>query len=314
MAFSLVFLPLGGRFSLLLGVSLSSSHFSPVARPNTNPLYDLVTPVATSLMLFRPTLNTHSWWYFLSLYPDPSFRDLLCGIISYGARVGYAGPPVHSVWPNLWSATSSPEVITGSVAEELVLGHVLPLPSEPPGHLPFVSSPLGLVPKPNGGWRRIHHLSAPPGFSVNDFVDPAFAALQFTKFDDIVASVSRFGCCSLIVKRDLKDAFCHIPLLPLDLWLFGFFWDQFYPELCLPFGLRTAPFIFNLFAEGVHWCCKSLFRDGGHDIFELHHYLNDFVFVFPPSSPNSAPVVSCFERLLVELGFLLNVFKSSEDM
>ena len=284
--------------------------FVPAGRPNTPPLFELVTPVPVSLMLYRPSLFYDTWWFFLSSYPDPVFRELLCGVITFGARVSYVGPPKHIVLPNLVSATSSPEIITGVVASELAAGRLLPLPSEPQLSLPFVSSPLCLVPKPNGRWQRIHHLSAPSGSSVNDFVDPTFAALQFVRFDEVVASVTQMGRGSFLVKRDLKDAFRHVPLSPLDLWLFGFCWDRFYIELCLPFGLRTAPFIFNLFAEGVHWCCESLFPDGGRGVFTLHHYLDDFVFVFPPHCPYTEMVISRFERLLIELGVVLNQPKS----
>ena len=56
-----------------------------------------------------------------------------------------------------------------------------------------------------------------------------------------------------MVKRDLADAFRYIPIHPSDWWLMGFEWrGTLYHELFLPFGLRTAPRIFNYFAEGLH--------------------------------------------------------------
>src|SRR5437773_2779265 len=51
-----------------------------------------------------------------------------------------------------------------------------------------------------------------------------------------------------------------IPVSPFDYWLFIFEWDgKLYIDLFLPFGLRTAPFIFNLFSEGLHWISEWVF-------------------------------------------------------
>ena len=45
---------------------------------------------------------------------------------------------------------------------------------------PFISSPLGLVPKHDGGFRKIHHLSYPSGDSVNDYVADEASSLSYT--------------------------------------------------------------------------------------------------------------------------------------
>ena len=50
-------------------------------------------------------------------------------------------------------------------------GHILGPFDNPP--LPNLwCSGLGTVPKHDGGWRIIYHLSAPPGISINDFIAP----------------------------------------------------------------------------------------------------------------------------------------------
>ena len=45
-------------------------------------------------------------------------------------------------------------------------------------------------------------------------------------------------------------------------------------------------------------------------MFHLHHYLDDFIFVFPTSCLQPGAIISCFEQLLVELGVVLNAPKS----
>ena len=47
----------------------------------------------------------------------------------------------------------------------------------------------------------------------------------------------------------------------------------------LSFGLRSAPYIFNLFAEALHWILQR------HIPARIRHYLDDFLQIFHPSSP-----------------------------
>jgi len=91
---------------------------------------------------------------------------------------------------------------------------------------------------------------------------------------DLIAS----GPGSLMVKLDLEQAFCHIPIRPADWHLLGFTWeDQFYYDIIFSFGLRSAPYIFNLFAEALHWIL-----DRHLPARVVRHYLNDFLKIFAP--------------------------------
>src|SRR5213075_373000 len=161
---------------------------------------------------------------------------------------------------------------------ELALGRIRPVHVLPQF---YVISPLGAVPKiSNGiqtGWRRIHDLSFPAGSSVNDGIPPAYASLLYQTIDDAITLISRSGRDATLRKRDFKDAFRAIPLSPLDYWLFYFEWNgALYVDIFLPFGLRTSPFLFNLFAEGFHWIMEHVFSRS------LIHYLDDFLFVNEP--------------------------------
>jgi hypothetical protein len=63
---------------------------------------------------------------------------------------------------------------------------------------------------------------------------------------------------------------------PNNQWLLGFSWKgQHYRETCLPFGLATAPLIFNLFGEGFHWILESWL------LWTVLHYLDDFIRIIP---------------------------------
>ena len=64
--------------------------------------------------------------------------------------------------------------------------------------------------------------------------------------------------------------------------------DVYYKECCLPFGLGTTPFLFNLFAEGFHWILQSHIP-----IDFIFHYLDDFIFALPPSQISPGHI-QCF--------------------
>ena len=58
-------------------------------------------------------------------------------------------------------------------------------------------------------------------------------------------------------------------------WVWG---DKLYVDSVLPFGLRSAPAIFNAVAEGLSFVIRS--RGVGW----LRNYLDDFIIVGPPGS------------------------------
>jgi hypothetical protein len=215
--------------------------------------------------------NIHSWETLLSQYPGP-LPLTLAGILQYGCQIGYQGPQQLVLSKNLKSSMLHPSTIKAKLLDDLQLGRVLSTSSD----FPFISSPLGLVPKGDGGFRRIHHLSHPRGTSVNDFIPDDASKISYTSIKDIYAAILDAGRHCTIIKKDIADAFRNIPIAIDNQWLLGFEWEkQFYKEACLPFGLATAPFLFNLFAEGFHWMLQSWLR------WTVLHYLDDFIRVIP---------------------------------
>lgn len=77
--------------------------------------------------------------------------------------------------------------------------------------------------------------------------------MRYTRFQDILQMVIRAERGSVILKRDVKDAFRNVPVAPHQQWLLDFMRKKRdYKETCRSFGLSMAPFIFNLFGEGLH--------------------------------------------------------------
>lgn len=140
----------------------------------------------------------------LSNHPDNAFVKQLINDLCQGCFIGYKGPQFSYCANNLVSAYQHPTIIDATLAKECQLGHILGpfhyslLPS-------FRTSGLGLVPKHDGGWRIIYHLSAPPYISINDFIDPDDYSLSNCTIDDAYDFINQMDPGTLLSKIDLKD-------------------------------------------------------------------------------------------------------------
>jgi hypothetical protein len=252
--------------------------------------FPLTAPCAPHLTCRGP-LKAVGWALYLRNHPDQSYVNSLLAIITFGAKLGYTGPDQLIISDNLASALLQPDDITSEIDKRIALLQIRRIDTLPSK---YICSPLGLTPKSDGGWRRIQHLSHPPGHSVrvNDHIPRQWGSLVYTQFDEAVATVLRAGPHCLLVKRDLTDAFRHIPVHTDDWWLLGFRWGEaFYQDLFLPFGLRTPPAIFDLFATVLEWIAR-----GEVQLPHAQHYLDDFLMVIPaggdaqPQPPLKPPV------------------------
>ena len=215
----------------------------------------------------------------LSSHPDKTFVRQLINDLQHGCSIGYTGLQFAHLAKKLPSAFQQPSVIDATLQKECEAGRILgPFPTPP---LPnFRTSGLGLVPKHDGGWRIIYHLSAPTTHSINYFIDPLMYSLSYCSIDDAYTIINKLGPGTLLSKIDLKDAFRLIPVRPTDWNLLGIHWQQnYYIDTCLPFGLRSAPYLFNRFSSALHWILEH-----NYGVQHLLHYLDDFFTVGPADS------------------------------
>lgn len=83
-------------------------------------------------------------------YPGPLGIHLAM-ILRFGAEIGYKGPQnVLILLENLVLAMENPFIIDNKLAEDIQLCQVVSVPTS---ITPFISSPLGLVPKYDGSFR-----------------------------------------------------------------------------------------------------------------------------------------------------------------
>ena len=213
------------------------------------------------LQLQQPSLSTPidvlSLELELSSHPDRAFVTTLIHALKYGTCIGYNGPPKSRVSRNLISAHQHPDVISANLQKEIKLGRVAgPFPSAP---LPnFQCHPVGVVPKKHSSdWCTIYHLSYPEGDSINYYIPKDPYSLQYVQVDNAIRILKALGPGAFMSKTDLKSPFHLIRIHPSDWNLVGIYWQsQYYVYLYLPFGLRSAPYIFNHLSDALEWILK----------------------------------------------------------
>ena len=266
----------------------------PAPRPNTSIHFEVFDPSLPPLRDSASPFIASAWKTLLQRYPG-NLGTVCSGILTYGCRLGCTTQPRYRRTPN--HRIEEPSLITQKLSEDLLCRRVQL------STVPVIVSPLGLVPKHDGGWRRIHDLSYPPGRSVNESIPDSASAIQYTSMDNILDLIRTSGQGCYIIKRDIKDAFRNIPVAPADRPLLAFSWDsKTYMECCLPFGLTTAPFIFNLFAEGLNWLLTAYLP-----VASIVHYLDDFISIFPSSVGGVSKALTAFNTVYVPLTDTLGI-------
>lgn len=221
-----------------------------LTRPNTSILFHLVDASKSKLSPSPSPFIINAWSTLLIPYLNQTLRIHLVMLLRFGCLIGYERPDAFISSKILPSALIQPDVIDKNIARDLALSRITQV-NPPTDH--SISSPLGLVPKHDRGFRKIHHLSYPHGSLVNDFIAFKSSTLSYSLLRNVFEKIVVAGKGIVLIKRDIKDAFCNIPVAPHIQWLLGFQWKGIhYKETCLPFSLSTAPFIFNLFAEAFH--------------------------------------------------------------
>ena len=156
-----------------------------------------------------------------------------------------------------------------------------------------------VIPKNNqpDKWRLITDLSYPSGSSVNDGIPSELCSLTYVTIDDAILNILQSGRHTLLAKIDIKSAFRLLPVHPTDCHLLGMTWkDRIYIDHCIPFGLRSAPKLFNILADFLAWTAQNT------GVSYLIHYLDDYLTMRPPASTVCQNNLNIFLSLCAELG------------
>ena len=179
-------------------------YLSALPRPNIAIRFRLAD--ASKLLLTNPPSPLRSSvWVDLLLKYLGVLRIHLPMILRFGAELGYEGPlDAFILLNNLASALKDPPIIDKKLTKDLALGQVVEV--EKPTPL-FTSSHLSLVPKHNRGWRKILHFLHLRGELVNDHIPDGEKKLRYMRFHEVLELVIQARRDSIILKRNMKDAF-----------------------------------------------------------------------------------------------------------
>ena len=203
-------------------------------------------PSPLSLDLLRTYLHRH---------PDTQYA-------AYGFHIGFSRISVnlHNAPRNHPSSLKRPEVVMNHIQEWRTGRLTGPIPQVLTTQIHI--SPIGLVPKPHSDkWCLIVDLSSPWDHSINDGIS---SSLQYASIDNTVDIIIHLGCGTLLVKLDVANAYCIMPVHPDDQPLLGIQWcGNTFVDRSLPFGLRSSPKMFNAVADLLTWSlhCEGIQYD-----------------------------------------------------
>ena len=209
----------------------------------------------------------------LTSHPDRHKVDYVLNGLRFGFHLGFQPHlcKLKSAASNCPSANEHPAVIDEYLNKEVCLGRVFGPTHAPPLQNLHVSR-FGVIPKKGNAWRLILDLSFPVEHSVNDGIDKDDFTFQYCTVKHAINLIIKAGKGALMGKVDIKSAYRIIPVNPSDRYLLGMHWKgKYYVDLTLPFGLRSAPGIFNNVADLFEWMLIH-----NWSVEDLLHYLDDY--------------------------------------
>ncbi len=91
-------------------------------------------------------------------------------------------------------------------------------------------------------------------------------------FELMIRILLKLGPNCFMAKTDVQSAFRNIPVHPDDWELLGMKWRGLYFfDRVLPFGLRSAPYIFNMLSDALEWILINKLG-----VSNVLHILDDF--------------------------------------
>lgn len=150
---------------------------------------------------------------YLAKYPNrENALELLEGF-QFGFRLCDEGPRRPYNCNNLKFLKLLTTEAIQLVNKEINMGRVAgPFPYSPLHNLRL--SLIGMVPKKDGTFRLIHHLSHPAGDSVNDYIDHKYCSVRYTPFEEALEMLEKLSSGALMAC--LLSAVRLLPVHPSD--------------------------------------------------------------------------------------------------
>ena len=248
-----------------------------------------------------------AWQSLLADHPHQALVQFFIYRILNGFRIGFSHLKFNlkRARKNMESAYAHKEVVDNYLQEELSKGRVAgPFTHSlvPHGQI----SRFGVILKHHkpDSWRLIIDLSHPHDHSINDGIPPSLCSIRYITIDDAINQILSLGRGTMMAKIDIKSAFRLLPVHPAVRHLLMMNWNNsVYIDLCIPFGLRSAPKLFNVAADLLQWIVEH------NGVTPLLHYLDDFLTLGPSQSDACHHNLSTLKHLCHSLGVPLALEK-----
>jgi len=256
-------------------------------------------PLDSRLSRVHTPLNVDAWKRRLDTHPDKDYARYILSGIEKGFRIGLANSqPLKSATKNMLCAYQHTEIVEEYLYKEVEAGNILgPFPTHLAAQIHI--NRIGVIPKKHqpGKWRLITDLSYPENKSINDNIPSNLCSLKYVTVTQVASRAVSLGKGALLAKIDIKSAYRLIPIVPQDRVFLGLKWKEaIFVDGMLPFGLCSAPKIFNAVADALEWCIS---KEGVENIF---HYLDDYIIIGPPDSEQCALDLCRLKQVCNDLG------------
>ena len=181
-------------------------------------------------------------------YPKKSDATFLSDGFQSGFKLNFEGPRLPIDCNNLKSIKDNPEIAKDKILHDVKLGRIAG---------PFTTKPISYM----HCYRLITYISHPPGLSVNEHIDNAFASVKYSN----VTMIKTYGTgCT----TDIKSTLRLLPCYPGAFDLLGFkFQNEYFIDKMAPMGLRTSCCDWKKLATFLNWL-----------LMERSGYVDDFFF------------------------------------
>lgn len=267
-------------------------------------------------------MNPDVWDHYLREHPDRILVKNFVRGLKEGFPIGFTGPRTTFESPPREHTNEELVMIRREFDREVQLGRMAgpfsSLPTTGPYKNFHRTNPTFIIPKRDPSkFRRIEHLSFPPGESVNDFIRKEDFPVDYTSVEKMTEVILKRDEGTFVSNVDIKDAYRHIPLNPADCPLFCFEVNgDFYLQLRMGFGGRSFCSIFDTASELTAWILLHHTEIPGYEgsgIKDVEAILDDFTcFHSDLASENTTLRLLEYHRVLSifdDLGFPLATHK-----
>lgn len=238
-----------------------------------------------------------AWERALADHPDRALVARAIHGIRYGVDIGLKSNPASNANSvrNHPSAKEYGTAVADDLAKEVEAGHMLKF-KQPPDHIHI--SPIGTVSKKGSDKRR----RITDARELNEFITDQ--PLHYINLETITRMIRQCGVGCEIAKLDVKSAFRCVAVRPEDRWTLGTQWGgHHYIDLMLPFGLKSSPALWEVYATLLEW----ILHHRGVEF--VVHYVDDFVFAGRKGTGQCAQYIRVALDTFKELGIPVSADK-----